>query len=265
MVFDGPECVAILRRAHGGPDPAGKRLSPGEVGELLAKYRRTAWWLARRIRERFPWVCLEDLASEVQLGFVQAAKRFDPSGPTGVDLFGLYVRRAGIRCGYDFCFRERFRGMSVRGNRAVRRGTPAPRVIALDDPVPGTGLTVAETIPARGSAADVLPDQDEWWAAAVSALTPRQRDVLTLRYRDGLAQRDVAVRLGLTQARVWRVIRAALKKLRSPPGKTGATVGDADGLAVFFPGRPPGRVADLVRLAWCWPDAEWCGPLTPPG
>jgi RNA polymerase sigma-B factor len=60
-----------------------------------------------------------------------------------------------------------------------------------------------------------------------SALTPREREILRLRFDEDLVQRDIAERLGLSQMHVSRLIRQAIEKLQAAadrqtaPGGTG--------------------------------------------
>lgn len=199
-----------------GPPAEGaeNRLTDQEAAELLANYRRMVWYLAYRIRCRFPWAPIDDLASEIQTAFVEASRSFDPTSRGGVERFGLYARKAGVRAGYAFCLTERFRGMKVRGGKGTRRKARPPGFVSLENPLPGQDEAVVGDLLAAREPGEPVGDQDAWWRAAAAALTPRQAEVLVLRYRDGLTQWEIAGRLGISQAAVWKRLTEATTRLR---------------------------------------------------
>jgi RNA polymerase sigma-B factor len=50
-------------------------------------------------------------------------------------------------------------------------------------------------------------------ASVLPVLTPREREVITLRFFGGLSQTEIAERIGVSQMQVSRVLRAALTRL----------------------------------------------------
>lgn len=59
------------------------------------------------------------------------------------------------------------------------------------------------------------------WAAvgtAMRALEPREREIVTLRYFEDLSQRDIAVRVGISQMHVSRLLRASIAEMREAVG-----------------------------------------------
>ena len=50
-------------------------------------------------------------------------------------------------------------------------------------------------------------------AAAVAPLRPRERQALRLRFHEGLTQREIGARIGISQMQVSRLLQASLEKL----------------------------------------------------
>lgn len=72
------------------------------------------------------------------------------------------------------------------------------------------------TIPEHASAPDdALPSVEEWeLAAAMATLTPREREVTELLYKENLENTEAAIRLGISPATVRSEKSHALKKLK---------------------------------------------------
>ena len=58
-------------------------------------------------------------------------------------------------------------------------------------------------------------ERSEWAQWLLSKVGDTERELLTLRYRDGLGQRETARRLGISQMQVSRLERRALSRLRA--------------------------------------------------
>ena len=52
-------------------------------------------------------------------------------------------------------------------------------------------------------------------AAAIQALTPRERQVLVLRFAEDMTQSEIAARVGISQMHVSRLIRRSLDRLQA--------------------------------------------------
>ena len=59
---------------------------------------------------------------------------------------------------------------------------------------------------------------------ALSELSPREREVIELRFREGLTQIEMAERLGISQVQVSRLLRRTLKKIQDRIDPTGSLV-----------------------------------------
>ena len=87
--------------------------------------------------------------------------------------------------------------------------------VSLDTPVGEEGDTQLSDL--LGSADDRFErmERSEWAQWLLSKVGDTERELLTLRYRDGLGQRETARRLGISQMQVSRLERRALSRLRA--------------------------------------------------
>ena len=65
----------------------------------------------------------------------------------------------------------------------------------------------------------------------MASLSERDRRMLELRFREGLTQREIAVRMGISQMQVSRLLARVLERLRLISESPGRGVGDAGALA----------------------------------
>jgi RNA polymerase sigma-B factor len=219
---------------------------------------------------------LEDLEQVGCLGLVQAVDRFDPARGTAFTSFAMPTilgelkrhfrdRTWSIRVPRQI--REAAMSVArVSTSLATELGrTPSAREVAE-----ATGLTVELVLEAREAAlayrcdsldrpigargedgvatlGDRLPEQDDALTRAedvllidqlaASALPPREREIVRLRFSEDLLQREIAERVGLSQMHVSRVLRTALHRLREQATHDGAPVERAE----WRPDGPLGR------------------------
>jgi RNA polymerase sigma-B factor len=89
----------------------------------------------------------------------------------------------------------------------------ARRISSLDAPrlrSNATSMTVGDTVADRDLGFDRVEAD---LAAQATELEDREREVLRLRFHDGLTQREIGARIGVSQMQVSRVSRRALRKL----------------------------------------------------
>lgn len=92
---------------------------------------------------------------------------------------------------------------------AVRN--PAP--LSLDDDQGGAEASLTALLPSRGD--ELQRSEDRATISQILArLTPRERIVLYLRFYQGLSQREVAQRLGISQMHVSRLQHRSLEKIK---------------------------------------------------
>jgi RNA polymerase sigma-B factor len=108
-----------------------------------------------------------------------------------------------------------FCSMSVEEVTEARLAEGASRLASLDAPLPreeaGDG-GLADHLGHEDAGLDRVEDA-LWIEQLAGGLTPRQREVLRLRFVEDLVQREIAARVGLSQMHVSRILRDALAQL----------------------------------------------------
>jgi RNA polymerase sigma-B factor len=222
------------------------RESPSEelTTLILKQYENLVYHIAHKYspgRESF-----EDLVQVGMIGLVQAIRRFDVDKGWRFSTYAYQTIRGEIQR----YFRDKSWAMSVprqtkeqslkvfavESMLALKLGcSPTPSQIAEE-----AGLTEEQVLEAMelGSAyhpmnileeavseeTAVSPtirespisevESDLFWQHMMAFLTPKEADVIRLRFWDGLPQRDVAIKLNTSQMNVSRLQRQALAKLR---------------------------------------------------
>ncbi|VTS03366.1 rna polymerase : : Sigma70_r4_2 [Tuwongella immobilis] len=57
--------------------------------------------------------------------------------------------------------------------------------------------------------------EESEWARLLKPLTPHQRKILSLRYRIGLSEKEVAIMLGLSESTIGTTCAHCIRELRS--------------------------------------------------
>ena len=233
--------IPLLERYAASRDPALR-------DELFEHYLPLARAVARKFSGR--GVETEDLEQVAGMALLKALERFDPARgfrfvtyavPTITGDVRNYLRdKSGLmRMPRDMRQRlyqmtqeqERFEREHLRTPTAVElseRMGIAPEeflallalrtqneAVSLDTPVGEEGDTQLSDL--LGSADDRVErmERSEWAQWLLSKVGDTERELLTLRYRDGLGQRETARRLGISQMQVSRLERRALSRLRA--------------------------------------------------
>lgn len=233
--------IPLLERYAASRDPALR-------DELFEHYLPLARAVARKFSGR--GVETEDLEQVAGMALLKALERFDPARgfrfvtyavPTITGDVRNYLRdKSGLmRMPRDMRQRlyqmtqeqERFEREHLRTPTAVElseRMGIAPEeflallalrtqneAVSLDTPVGEEGDTQLSDL--LGSTDDrfVRMERSEWAQWLLSKVGDTERELLTLRYRDGLGQRETARRLGISQMQVSRLERRALSRLRA--------------------------------------------------
>lgn len=233
--------IHLLERYAASRDPALR-------DELFEHYLPLARAVARKFSGR--GVETEDLEQVAGMALLKALERFDPSRgfrfvtyavPTITGDVRNYLRdKSGLmRMPRDMRQRlyqmtqeqERFEREHLRTPTAVElseRMGIAPEeflallalrtqneAVSLDTPVGEEGDTQLSDL--LGSTDDRFErmERSEWAQWLLSKVGDTERELLTLRYRDGLGQRETARRLGISQMQVSRLERRALSRLRA--------------------------------------------------
>ena len=87
--------------------------------------------------------------------------------------------------------------------------------VSLDTPVGEDGDTVLQDMLGGSDDGYERLERREWMDWILSKVNETERELLLLRYREGLGQRDTAKRLGVSQMQVSRLERRVLSRLRA--------------------------------------------------
>lgn len=233
--------IPLLERYAAGRDPALR-------DELFERYLPLARAVARKFSGR--GVETEDLEQVAGMALLKALERFDPARgfrfvtyavPTITGDVRNYLRdKSGLmRMPRDM--RQRLYQMTQEQERFEREHLRAPTAtelaermgiapeeflallnlraqsdaVSLDTPVGEEGDTRLSDL--LGSADDRFErmERSEWAQWLLSKVGDTERELLTLRFRDGLGQRETAKRLGISQMQVSRLERRVLSRLRA--------------------------------------------------
>jgi RNA polymerase sigma-B factor len=234
---------ALLWRRRADGDEAAREY-------LVERYLRLAQTLARRYaRTSEP---LDDLEQVACLGLVKAVDRFDPDRGVAFSSFAVPTILGELRRHFrDRTWavrvpREIRDAVSAVERTAEQLSTQLARSPSAADVAEATGLTVEQVLEAREAAlvyrcdsidqplpredddggltmGDRLGARDENLRRAEEAVTldqlaaaslpRRDREVLRLRVREDLLQREIAERMGISQMQVSRILRDSVARL----------------------------------------------------
>jgi RNA polymerase sigma-B factor len=238
---EAEECRALLRRWH----ETGDRAARTAVAERMLPL---AHGLARRyVNKGEP---LDDLQQVACVGLLKAIDRFDVDRDVRFSTFAIptiagelkrHFRDRGWMLRVPRDVQERAAQLSAAREDLTRRLGRAPTVDQLAEAVHATTEQVVDALLAGGayramslderSGADDGPafldglggDDDGFERTeqrlllrlGFAALAPREREILRLRFFEGLTQREIAERIGVSQMHVSRLIRRSVDGLRA--------------------------------------------------
>jgi RNA polymerase sigma-B factor len=216
--------------------------------QLVPQYSALVHSLARRFAGRGE--PLEDLEQVGYLGLIAAINRFDPdlglefttfATPTILGEIKRYFRDKSWAVRVPRRLQETYARV-VRTQQELSqelgRGPTVPEIAARLELEPDEVLQALEAGPAQralslespsgqgdseGELGDRIGAEDEnlgrielqnMLAGAMRHLTPREREIMVLRFVEQLPQTEVARRLGISQMHVSRLQRAALAQLK---------------------------------------------------
>ncbi len=225
-----------------------KTRDPKVREQLVPQYAALVHSLARRFAGRGE--PLEDLEQVGYLGLIAAINRFDPdlglefttfATPTILGEIKRYFRDKSWAVRVPRRLQETYARV-VRTQQELSqelgRGPTVPEIAARLELEPDEVLQALEAGPAQralslespagqgdseGELGDRIGAEDEnlsrielqnMLAGAMRHLTPREREIMVLRFVEQLPQTEVARRLGISQMHVSRLQRAALAQLK---------------------------------------------------
>jgi RNA polymerase sigma-B factor len=219
---------------------------PADLERLVLRFLPLARHLARRYAGGAE---TEDLEQVACVALLKAIERFDPGRGVAFTSFAFptltgelkrYFRDQGWAVRVPRSLQELGARVSVAAEDLESVLGRAPTVAEVAG---RCGVSAEEVVEARalGSAhrpdsldrpvgpeedrpvANVLASEETGYARAERAadlerllqtLTPREQEVIRLRFTEDLVQRDIAAQLGLSQMHVSRIIRQAITRLR---------------------------------------------------
>ena len=217
--------------------------------KLVMSHMNLVRFLANKFKNRGE--PLDDLVQVGYLGLLKAIDRFDPS--RGLE-FTTYatptilgeIKRHFRDKGWSVRVPRRLQELSAKVNQATDKLTTelqrSPKIEEIADYLGASVDEVLEamesssaysSVPLEGSTnpeADDAPSVIDRYATEDSALTftddrlvieealksfsPREREVIELRFLQGMTQIEIAERLGISQVQVSRLLRRTLKKIQ---------------------------------------------------
>ena len=242
----------ILDSSHGPPTAL---LTRARVGDEFARDRivRMLMPLAERVARRFagPQHPVEDLTQVAGIGLLKALERFDPNRDAAFSTYAFalmtgevqrHVRDSRMvripRSIYEQVpafqralarLRIELRREPTREEIADALGVSKEEVVEImDAALTAQHVSLDAAAEENGGELELGRNDAEFeraeagaaLAPMLSALTPRERMIIELRFEDGLSQSEIAEGLGLSQTQVSRLIRRALEKLSQRAGVT---------------------------------------------
>ncbi|HET6507599.1 MAG TPA: SigB/SigF/SigG family RNA polymerase sigma factor [Baekduia sp.] len=227
--------------------------SPGDPAlraALVERYLPLARRLARRYQR--PEEPFDDLMQVASLGLVKAIDRFDPSRDVAFSSYAVPTILGEIKRHFrDRTWSVRvprdLQEMALKAERTVgeltRKLHRQPTVPELAEQLGCSEEQALEALEAAGAyhatsldtprgaeaepgdtLADTIGDHDDNYARAeeratidrlMRSITPREREVLRLRFEEDLTQAEIGEIIGVSQMQVSRLIRQAVTRLRS--------------------------------------------------
>ena len=216
--------------------------------ELVQMHIPLVRYLARRYRDRGE--PFEDLLQVGMIGLINAVNRFDPSRGLLFSTFAVPTILGEIKRYFrDYAWTIRVpRGLQEH-HLAVNKATDSltmtlgrsPTVSEIAHFIGSTDSQVLEAIEAGQAFSTRSLDApspsedsgrnsfDRWgfddphllafelsesFRPALAGLTPREREILRLRFAEELSQRQIGERLGITQMQVSRILASSLAQVR---------------------------------------------------
>jgi len=173
--------------------------------DLILSNLGLARLVVRKCLNRFgPVVEADDLLQEARLGLIRAAHQFDPSR-------GVRFSTYAFRCCWRAC-------LDAVRSPAQRRLTQCLRTRRLRGRKMEGSAALAGVI-----SPSVSPDDQaaaaELWASAMLRLNPNEREVIRLRFEQGMTYAALAQRRNCSREFITAVEHKALAKLRRAVGE----------------------------------------------
>jgi RNA polymerase sigma-B factor len=158
---------------------------PTILGELKRHFRDRTWSI------------------HMSRGVQESIARVDKATETLRQRLGRYPSASEVA---DHC------GITIEDVTEARLADNASRMSSLDAPIQRDEGDMSELLGCEDSGLERVEDA-LWIEQLAGELTPREREILRLRFVEDLVQREIAERVGISQMHVSRVLRQALEHL----------------------------------------------------
>ena len=219
---------------------------PDTRDEVIAAYQGLAYALAARFGQRGEE--LDDLNQVALIGLLKAIDRFDPCRGTELTTFATATITGELKRhlrdrGWSVRLPRRVHDLHLQAQQAIDELTQelgrSPTMLEIADRLGHSAEDVIEALEAGGfrhntslEAPLAHEDQplanrfgtgDHWLAEAdqrvaftplLCRLSPRQQEILRLRFAVGCSQSEIATRVGVSQMQVSRLLARTLQQLR---------------------------------------------------
>ena len=239
--WDKARTRELFERYKGAGDDAAR-------DELIVSHLNLVRFLASKFKNRGE--SLDDLIQVGTIGLIKAIDRFEPA--RGLE-FTTYatptimgeIKRHFRDKGWSVRVPRRLQELSAKVNQATDELTkelqrsPSTQEVAdrLDvsvdevlEAMESSGAYTSVSLEAGGSDEEDAPAIIDHYASVdedlassddrmvieqvMSEFSPREREVIDMRFRDGLTQVEIAKKLGVSQVQVSRLLRKTLKKVQ---------------------------------------------------
>ena len=217
--------------------------------QLVMSHMNLVRFLANKFKNRGEPI--EDLMQVGYLGLLKAIDRFDPDRGLEFTTFATptimgEIKRYFRDKGWSVRVPRRLQELSAKVNKATdtltaelqrsptveeiaeylgesvddvleaMESSSAYNSVPLEAPVGGDSDDAPTVIDRYANVDDDLAFTDDRIILedAIEELSPREREVLELRYKEGMTQTQIAEKLGISQVQVSRLLRRTLKKLQ---------------------------------------------------
>ena len=217
--------------------------------QLVMSHMNLVRFLANKFKNRGEHI--EDLMQVGYLGLLKAIDRFDPDRGLEFTTFATptimgEIKRYFRDKGWSVRVPRRLQELSAKVNKATdtltaelqrsptveeiaeylgesvddvleaMESSSAYNSVPLEAPVGGDSDDAPTVIDRYANVDDDLAFTDDRIILedAIEELSPREREVLELRYKEGMTQTQIAEKLGISQVQVSRLLRRTLKKLQ---------------------------------------------------
>ena len=211
-VWDKDRTRELFRRYREGDEDARQ--------QLIVNHLNLVRFLASKFKNRGE--PLEDLVQVGTIGLIKAIDRFDPD--RGLE-FTTYatptimgeIKRHFRDKGWSVRVPRRLQELSQKVSQATEELTrELQRSPSVEEIANRIGASVDDVLEAMESSSQDLESTDDRIVleSAIADFSPREQEIIRMRFLEGMTQVEIAERLGISQVQVSRLLRRTLKHIQ---------------------------------------------------